>query len=46
MPSGDWGAGEKCITSLPGREADFRASVVQALDYVQALGTERQHANG
>ena len=46
MPSGDWGAGEKCITSLPGREADFRASVVQALDYVLALGTERQHANG
>jgi hydroxypyruvate isomerase len=28
---------------LPGREADFRAGVQQALDYAQALGTPRLH---
>ena len=44
MPPGDWTAGERGIASLPGREADFRASVAKALDYARALGTERLHA--
>ena len=44
MPPGDWTAGERGIAALPGREADFRASVAKALDYARALGTERLHA--
>src|SRR5829696_5025925 len=27
MPPGDWSAGERGLASLPGREAEFRASV-------------------
>jgi hydroxypyruvate isomerase len=41
---GDWNAGERGITSLPGREAEFEASVARALEYADALGTMRLHA--
>jgi hydroxypyruvate isomerase len=43
LPPGDWAAGERGIASLPGREQEFRASVARALDYAQALGTQRLH---
>ena len=43
LPPGDWQAGERGICALPGREAEFRASVDRALDYAAALGCERLH---
>jgi hydroxypyruvate isomerase len=43
LPPGDWAAGERGIAALPGREEEFRASVARALDYAQALGTQRLH---
>jgi hydroxypyruvate isomerase len=44
LPPGDWAGGERGLTSLPGREAEFRASVPRALEYAEALGTPRLHA--
>ena len=43
LPPGDWEAGERGIACLPGREADFRASIHEALVYAKALGCERLH---
>lgn len=43
LPPGDWAAGERGLASLPGREAEFRAGVAQAIDYALALGTPRLH---
>ena len=43
LPPGDWDAGERGIAALPGREGEFRDSVVQALEYAQALGCPRLH---
>lgn len=40
---GDWSAGERGLASLPGREAAFQDSIVQALDYAQALACPRVH---
>ncbi len=43
-PPGDWDKGERGLASLPGREAQFRASVLeQALPYALALGCKRVH---
>jgi hydroxypyruvate isomerase len=42
-PPGDWDAGERGLTSLTGREAEFRAGVRQALDYAAALGCRKLH---
>ncbi|SDD21707.1 hydroxypyruvate isomerase [Paracidovorax valerianellae] len=42
-PPGDWGAGERGTACLPGREAEFRAGIVQAIGYAQALQTPRIH---
>ncbi|QOR40878.1 hydroxypyruvate isomerase family protein [Billgrantia diversa] len=44
LPPGDWEAGERGLASLPGREAEFRDSVVEALRYAEALGCSRVHA--
>lgn len=44
LPPGDWTGGERGIAALPGREAEFEASVVQALEYAQALATPNLHA--
>jgi hydroxypyruvate isomerase len=44
MPPGNWSAGERGITSLPGREEEFRAGVDKALIYAAALGVTRLHA--
>ena len=44
MPAGNWAAGERGITGLPGREAEFRDGVEKALVYAERLGTPRLHA--
>ena len=40
---GDWNAGERGLACVPGREEDFRAGIVQALSYAEALGCPRIH---
>jgi hydroxypyruvate isomerase len=40
---GDWAAGERGLACLPGREAEFEASVAQALHYAQTLGVRQLH---
>ncbi len=42
-PPGDWDAGERGLACLPGREAEFRAGIRQALDYAGALDCPRIH---
>ena len=42
-PPGDWTGGERGIACLPGREAEFRASVGRALEYAAALQCPRVH---
>lgn len=44
LPPGDWEAGERGLASLPGREAEFRDSVHEALRYAEALDCPRLHA--
>jgi hydroxypyruvate isomerase len=44
MPAGNWAAGERGITCIPGREEEFRAGVDSALRYALALGTPRLHS--
>ncbi|RUR47605.1 2-oxo-tetronate isomerase [Vreelandella populi] len=44
LPPGDWEAGERGLASLPGREAEFRDSVVEALRYAETLNCPRVHA--
>lgn len=44
MPPGEWAAGERGLASLPGREEEFRAGVVKALDYALSMGTPTLHA--
>ncbi len=43
MPPGDFEGGERGLASLPGREADFRAGVEQAIEYARALECPRVH---
>jgi hydroxypyruvate isomerase len=42
-PPGDWEAGDRGLSSLPGREHEFAASVATALRYAQALKCPRLH---
>lgn len=42
-PPGDYGAGDRGLASLPGREHEFAASVVTALRYAEALNCPRLH---
>ena len=44
LPPGNWSAGERGITCLPGREDEFRAGVDAAITYAQALSVSRVHA--
>ena len=44
MPAGDWIAGDRGLACIPGREAEFRASVDKALLYATRMGTKRLHA--
>jgi len=44
MPPGDFSGGDRGLASIPGREGEFRDSVVRALEYAEVLGTPRLHA--
>jgi hydroxypyruvate isomerase len=44
LPPGNWAAGDRGLAAVPGREAEFRASVTTALEYAAALGTPALHA--
>ena len=44
LPPGNWAAGERGITCLPGREEEFRAGVASAVAYATRLKTPRVHA--
>jgi hydroxypyruvate isomerase len=44
MAHGDWTKGERGMSALPGREADFEKAVAAALDYAQATGCKRLFA--
>jgi 2-dehydrotetronate isomerase len=44
LPPGDWASGERGITCLPGREAEFREGVETAIRYATGLRTTRLHA--
>jgi hydroxypyruvate isomerase len=43
LPAGDWAAGERGLACHPGREAEFRDSVAQALHYARELSVPRLH---
>ncbi|HUA99599.1 MAG TPA: 2-oxo-tetronate isomerase [Terracidiphilus sp.] len=43
-PPGDWKAGERGITALPGREEEFRGGFLKALEYARVLECPRIHA--
>jgi hydroxypyruvate isomerase len=42
-PAGDWEKGERGLAALPGREADFDASLDSAFAYARALGAPLVH---
>lgn len=42
-PQGAADAGERGLAALPGREADFEASIDDALDYARVIGAPRIH---
>ena len=42
-PPGDWVAGERGLACLPGREDEFRAGVMKAIEYAKALNCPRIH---
>jgi 2-dehydrotetronate isomerase len=44
LPPGDWAAGERGLAALPGREAEFGATLERALVYARATGVGRLHA--
>ncbi len=44
LPMGDFAAGERGITCLPGREAEFRDGVARALRYARAAGVRQINA--
>lgn len=44
LPPGNWAAGERGTTCLPGREEEFRDGLELALQYAKQLGTTRLHA--
>lgn len=42
-PPGNWAAGERGLAGVPGREAEFRSSLIAALDLAHQLGCPRVH---
>ncbi len=43
LPPGDWAKGERGMAALPGRESEFMAGLVRALDYARATKCQRLH---
>ena len=43
-PPGNWQAGERGLTALPGRESEFRQGFERALEYARILECPRIHA--
>lgn len=41
LPAGDWAAGERGIACIPGREAEFRDGVEEAVRYAKGLGNKK-----
>jgi hydroxypyruvate isomerase len=44
LPPGDWAAGERGTTCLPGREDEFRAGLASAIRYAKQLNSTQVHA--
>jgi hydroxypyruvate isomerase len=44
LPPGNWAAGERGATCIPGREAEFRSGLETVLAYAVSLGVGRLHA--
>jgi hydroxypyruvate isomerase len=44
LPAGNWGAGERGLAALPGRQAEFRDGVERAIAYALQLGCPRLNA--
>jgi hydroxypyruvate isomerase len=44
LPPGDFAAGERGMAALPGREAQFREGLAEAIVYANALGCTQLHA--
>ena len=44
LPPGNWAAGERGVTCLPGREDEFRAGVAKAIEYAKRLPSAQVHA--
>lgn len=42
-PPGDWDAGERGMACIPGREAEFQAGVLRALEYAEVLACPNIH---
>jgi 2-dehydrotetronate isomerase len=42
-PMGDWNAGDRGLAAVPGREAEFRASLPPVVEYAQALDCDLVH---
>lgn len=42
-PTGNWNAGDRGMTCIPGREAEFRASLERVVEYGDALGCGTVH---
>jgi hydroxypyruvate isomerase len=43
LPPGDWGAGDRGLACIPGREEEFRTGVAQAASYAGVIGAQRWH---
>jgi len=41
MAHGDWSKGERGMSAIPGREAEYEQAVAAALDYAEATGCKR-----
>jgi 2-dehydrotetronate isomerase len=44
LPPGNWAAGDRGTTCLPGREDEFRAGLASAIEYAKQLNTMQVHA--
>jgi hydroxypyruvate isomerase len=42
-PMGDWNGGDRGLAAVPGREAEFRASLPRAAEYARALDCDLVH---